>query len=125
MIDIVTYQSQSCQREDLEWLAYIVLPNGEYWGVRFNGATEEIARLKAMARWNKEREKNKHHDLVPALLNKQQENDHWAALIAAPSHHFTGKIWMRNAEGELKRIALTEIEMYEKNGYRRSRPRSK
>src|SRR5216684_3520835 len=123
-MEIITYQTSNNVNPDMEWLAYIVLPNGEYWGVRFNGPTEEIARNKAIALWNKEREKNERHGLVPALLNKQQEIDPWA-VPSYGLHHFAGKVWMRSAEGELKRVALTEIGMYEKNGYHRSGPRGK
>jgi hypothetical protein len=49
--------------------------------------------------------------------------DPWQAPIGR-GHHFAGKVWMRNGE-TLKRVALTEIALYEKNGYYRSGPRGK
>lgn len=117
--DIVTYKSDNVARTDLVWLAYVVLPNGEYWGVRFNGATEEIARTKAISTWNKEKDK----------WNKL-EPDPWATghqvVATVKEHHLVNKIWMRHKETrELKRVPLTEIGMYEGKGYERSGPRSK
>ncbi len=116
--DVVTYHSENCARTELAWVAYVVLPNGEYWGVRFNGATEEIARTKAIATWNAEREKYK--KLEPLVTNS------WDSVPEQKQHHFANKIWMRHKQDRtLVRVLLTEITMYEGKGYIRSGPRSK
>ena len=50
-------------------------------------------------------------------------NDPWAS--DGRGKHFAGKVWMRHPAEGLKRVALTEIALYEKNGYHRSSPRGK
>ena len=118
MTNVATYQNISNNvSEDQRWLAYIILPTGDFWHVRFNGATEEIARSRAIALWTKENAKWERLG-----LNKAEDDvDPWAS--EAPSgrgHHFAGKVWMRNGE-TLKRVALTEIALYEKNGFVRGK----
>lgn len=133
MVEIITYHIVSGNpKPGFEWTAYVVLPNGEYWGVRFNGSTEELAKNKAIALWTKEQEKFKRFAADEpeddAIANPEEEKataiDPWATP-SGRGHHFAGKVWMRNKEGELKRVALTEIALYEKNGFKRSGPRSK
>ena len=153
MTNVATYQNISNNvSEDQRWLAYIVLPTGDFWHVRFNGPTEEIARSKAIALWTKETAKwerlglntTVHGDA--AIMNddggpaydvfdpicddaKTVMNavvvDPWTKEPVGRGHHFAGKVWMRHATDGLKRVALTEIALYEKNGYYRSGPRSK
>lgn len=114
---IVTYQSANAPRLDLVWAAFVVLPDGNYWGVRFNGSTEEEAVSKAINLWNAERAKWTKRDGVA---------DPWVDVKAEQQHHFANKVWMFNREtGDRKRVALTEISLYEKNGYIRGGPRSK
>jgi hypothetical protein len=126
--DIVTYKSDNAARDDMVYLAYVVLPNGEYWNVRFNGPTEEIAKSKAIALWNKENAKWERLGLNKSEPEEEESEpvatqaDPWASV--GRGKHFAGTVWMRNAEG-LKRVALTEIALYEKNGYHRSSPRGK
>src|ERR1700761_7688715 len=55
--DVVTYKSENAPLEGLLWLAFVILPNGKYWDVRFSGATEEEAKQKAIALWNSEQSK--------------------------------------------------------------------
>lgn len=110
--DVVTYFSANAPREDLQWTAYVVLPNGEYWGVRFSSATEAAVIAKAISFFNAEKAK---HSVV---------NDPWAEVTK--QHHLANKAWMRHKESrELIRVPLTEITMYEARGYERSGPRSK
>lgn len=121
--DVVTYRSENAAREDLIWTAYVVLPNGEYWGVRFNGATEEIVKTKAISLWNSERAKFSKNPV--GYIKKEKDFDPWANN-GEKQHHFVGKVWMRHKETrDLKRVTLTEITMYEKQGYIRSGPRGK
>src|ERR1700761_5544217 len=107
MIDatnIVTYKTERYITLGLTWVAYVRLPNGDYWGVRFHGATEEEAVTRALSRYNAE----------------------FAKFKAQGEHHLVNMIWMRHKETrDLKRVHLTEITMYEKNGYERSGPRAK
>ena len=135
MTNVATYQNISDNiSEDQRWLAYIVLLSGEFWHVRFNGTTEEIAKTKAIALWTKENAKWERLGLnksveetisIPVDLAEEvvlKEPDPWASV--GRGKHFAGKVWMRNGE-TLKRVALTEIALYEKNGYHRSSPRGK
>lgn len=139
-VEIVTYRAAdlSAARPGFEWLAYVVLLNGEYWGVCFHGETEEIAKTKAIRLWNSERAKRglnqKPTDNKPFVKSpkpspdsSEQGNsiagDPWAF---AKQHHRAGKIWMRHKENrDLISIPITEIAMYEKQGYERGGPRSK
>ncbi len=136
MTEIVTYHSTNAKPER-SWTAHVVLPNGEYWGVRFDGSTEESVRTKAKSFWDSERSRS---GLKPSPLElkprvnsaspssddpwntKPLSNDPWGS---EKQHHFAGKIWMRHATEGLKRVPLTEITMYEKQGYYRSGPRGK
>ena len=132
-IEIITYHVVSgTPKPGFEWVAYVVLPNGEYWGVRFNGSTEELVRSKATRLWAKEQERFKRFaaDIEPednAIANPEEEKpvDPWANAPSGRGHHFAGKVWMRHETEGLKRVPLTEIALYEKNGYYRSGPRSK
>ena len=139
MTNVATYQNISNNvSEDQRWLAYIVLPSGDFWHVRFNGPTEEIARSKAIALWTKENakwerlglNKSEPEDIEPIQADPWLDSQYGydQATVQAPSgrgHHFAGKVWMRHATDGLKRVTLTEIALYEKNGYYRSGPRSK
>ena len=126
MTNVATYQNISNNvSEDQRWLAYIVLPTGDFWHVRFNGPTEEIARSKAIALWTKE---NAKWDRLKLNANSEPEPEELVAAGHSAGHsasvgrgkHFAGKVWMRNADG-LKRVALTEIALYEKNGFVRGK----
>lgn len=118
MIEVATYYSKNyCP----QWLAFIILPNGKYWDVRFSGATEEEAKQKALSLWEVERGKLKIED--DPCIDNAKAGDPWTN----PSqHHLTGRIWMINkVTREKKRIPLTEIVMYEQLGWERGGPRSK
>lgn len=57
---IATYSSDNADPQK-RWLAFIVVPNGDYLPVRFQGSTEERATDLAQAEWDKhkaEREAN-------------------------------------------------------------------
>ena len=142
MTNVATYQNISNNvPEDHRWLAYIVLPTGDFWHVRFNGPTEEIARSKAIALWTKENAKWERLGLNTTVCSdaagmndgslvvedETPSIDPWSASHqpAGRGHHFAGKVWMCHEQHGLKRVALTEIALYEKNGYYRSGPRSK
>ncbi len=133
MIEIVTYHSTNAKPE-AAWTAFIVLPNGDYWGVRFSGATEEIAKAKAIRLWTSERER---YGLNPEPTELKSCVNPWADLPSQPKpekltsglgrgSHLRGKVWMRHKQSrDLIAVALTEITMYEQRGFERSGPRSK
>lgn len=132
MTNVATYQNISNNvSKNQRWLAYVVLPSGDFWHVRFNGSTEEIAKAKAIALWTKENAKwdrlglNKSdpEDELIAWESGKISTDPWAS--DGRGHHFAGKVWMRHETEGLKRVALTEIALYEKNGFYRSGPRGK
>lgn len=132
MIKVATYKYNGIDLNtpaDMHHIAYIVLPNGEYWGVRFNGATEEIAKAKAISTWQHEQEKWKRLEPLVADPDPWADNQHKANINQAHNdkqHHRAGKVWMRLKETrELVSIPLTEIAMYEKHGFIRGGPRSK
>ena len=109
--NIVTYSNPNATPK---CVGYVVLPSGEYWGVRFDGQTEEVVRVKALRVW-------------------AQEQAKWAKLepetVATPrksAHHFVGKVWMINRIiHDLKRVEQSEVAGYEAMGYQRGGPRSK
>lgn len=113
--DVVTYFSANAPHEDLQWTAYVVLSNGEYWGVRFSSSNEEAVIAKAVSFFNSEKAKVKAPDPWSEIK----------AEVIKSNHHIANKVWMRHATEGLKRIPLTEITMYEKLGYYRSGPRGK
>ena len=136
MTNVATYYNISDNvPEDQHFFAYIILPSGDFWHVRFNGSTEEVAREKAISRWTKENakwerlglnkapdiiENYKHDDEVPLDGEPLATKDPWA-VPSGRGHHFAGKVWMRHATEGLKRVALTEIALYEKNGFVRGK----
>ena len=131
MIEVVTYKLASGNAV-YQWLAFVVLPNNKLWDVRFSGSTEEEARSSALRVWNSEQTRLAKSPLVNldkpspdgSQAAKLTSDDPWAAEVK--EHHFTGKVWMRHKETrKLERVPLTEIGMYERNGYERSGPRSK
>lgn len=114
MINTITYFSFNAKPHEA-WMAYAVLPNGQRWGVYSTASTEEEAKAKIVA------------------LYKSECNKQWNSLdnklieaVKSTQHHFAGKVWMIHKETrDKKRVALTEISLYEKNGYERGGPRSK
>lgn len=116
MTKIAVYRNCGDNGPDIDYVAYVVLPDGNYWGVRFNGSTEDDVKQKAIALWNAERAK---------WLKRDGVADPWAD-VKAEQHHLANKVWMiHNETREKKRVALTEITLYEKNGYVCGGPRSK
>lgn len=108
--DIVTYRSENAPREELTWMAQVVLPNNNYWGVYFTGSTEQEAVLKAIKCWNAEE----------AKLNPD------GSKVDGRGSHFAGKVWMIHKQTREKiRIDAGQVAEYEFKGYERGGPRSK
>lgn len=115
MVDVVAYHNPNLLPA---WIAYIVLPNGEYWGVRFEGSTKRIATTKALRLWESERAKYAKLDSSP--------NESVKPMQSSRGHHFAGKVWVINrATHDLKRVGQDELAAYEANGYVCGGPRSK
>ncbi len=120
MVDVVTYSSVNANPKE-RWMAYIVLPNGSLWLVRFVGETEQIAKDKAIRLWEAER----------AKVSAQPINDGFAAKAEWPKpadgrgSHFAGKAWLIHKETREKiRVPVEEVSKY-LNEYDRGGPRSK
>lgn len=102
MVDTVTYSSDNAPSKE-KWMAYVVLPNGSLWMVRFTGETEQIAKDKAIRLYESERAK------VPAqpINESAPVNNGWPS---APSgHHLAGKRWIMNAASREK-LRIEEAE---------------
>ena len=111
-MNIVTYHSVNSKPHEA-WLAYIVLSTGEQWLVRCVGHTEEEAKTRAQALWEKEQAR---YATVNAMCEPSEGR----------GHHFAGKVWVINREThDLRRIALSELASYEAQGYVRGGPRSR
>jgi hypothetical protein len=91
MVDVVTYSSENANPKE-KWMAYIVLPNGELWLVRFTGETEQIAKDKAIRLYEAERAK------VRATEPSEVKADGFSSNTAWPKpssgHHLAGKRWI-------------------------------
>lgn len=126
MTDIVTYYSANAKPHE-RWLAYAVLPNGSQWLVRCTGETEEVAKTKAVALYEREKERVGKRYLEqdePDLKSVHDASDNpWET---AKQHHLAGKVWVINEiTREKKRIDQSELMFYEGNGWVRGGPRSK
>jgi hypothetical protein len=77
-MQIITYSSEAAKPE-WRWVAYIVLPNGEYLGVMFRADSEDAVKAKAEQFWAE------HYKPLAE-----------AAVEAVSSHHMAGKVWVKN-----------------------------
>ena|ERR1700761_4810970 len=111
-----------------QFIAFVVLPSGKLWDVRFSGATEAEAVQKAVTLWNSEKARieSRSEIVVCGITHSAPAPDPWADVPSASGRgsKFVGTVWMKNkTTNERKRVPLTEISMYEKNGFVRSGPR--
>lgn len=117
MIDetsVVTYRSENAPREELLWMAQVVLSNGKFWGMYFTGKTEEEVVIKAVNQWN---EIYKNIDGFEKIENEYVEKR---------NHHFAGKVWMIHSFTRAKqRVNPDEVAKYEAEGWVKGGPRSK
>lgn len=116
-----TYHSTNSAPE-CAWIAYI---NG--WQVRCVGATEDEAKERALALWNKERAR-----MVGQIEVKDRGEavklDGWissGALQIKSDHGNVGKVWMRHNIHGLKRMTNQEAERMIDEGWYKSGPRGK
>lgn len=121
-----TYHSTNSAPE-CAWIAYI---NG--WQVRCVGATEDEAKGRALALWNKERAR-----MVGQLEAKDSGwGSGWGSNTPATKgsetptsfgngHGNAGKVWMRHNIHGLKRMTNQEAERMIDEGWYKSGPRGK
>lgn len=121
MTKVVTYESKNVSNPKERWTAYAVLPSGELWLVRCCGETEEIAKSKALALYESEREKWEAREGAAKPKNEPAVKSEGLGRGA----HFLGKVWMINkTTGDKKRVSKDEVAQYEWAGYIRGGPRS-
>ena len=75
-----------------QWIAYVVLDNGNLWGVYAIGATEEAAKVKIQTLWESERQR----------LNPNPSG-YKPAVFSAPGSSETG--WPSELTGEAPRAS--------------------
>lgn len=104
------------------WLAYVVLPSGEQWLVRFAASTESAAIEAAKARWESEQRRYQKHNETAELMVSEAVVAHASGRGA----RFAGKLWViHQTTRELKRIDPSELDSHLTAGYVRGGPRSK
>jgi hypothetical protein len=109
MIDVVVYHSTN-SKPDEAYLAFVVLPDGNQWLVRFTGQTAAIAEDKARRLYEAERAKF-------AARNQMHEDDA-EVDVAKPAadgrgHHFAGKAWMIHRVTRVKiRVPKADVASY-------------
>ena len=132
---IVTYHSTNNQPP---WFAYCK-PNGEFLGVRFEGATESEAIERAKAWWTNETLRQKRlcgaveldDDEVSSKPFKQEPvSSGWGSGWSEPTEHhahgLAGKIWMIHHQQKIKkRVDPNEVDKYVADGYVRGGPKTK
>lgn len=134
-MNIVTYYSSNAPINKA-WIAQVVLPNGEYWGVYSCGPSEDEARSKLSDLWAAEKAKVKPVDAwnnplnraIPDIRTQQrvgcmEEGD--VSGLAGKQHHLAGKVWLiHKVTREKIRVEPNDVRI--SNGeYERGGPRSK
>lgn len=143
MTEVTAYNNPSAPTHR-QWIAYVVLDNGNLWGVYAVGATEEAAKTKIQILWERERERVNRNPSgfngatfsAPASSTSPQPetplaNDPWAGVkstpFEAPKHHLAGMVWVINKlSREKKRVSQVEMVALVNTGdWERGGPRSK
>lgn len=106
----ITYSSTNAPETE-RWCAYLTK-----FKVFTFGPTEEAAKAAAQAFYDKARSQ--------AVINLPDAEDNEEAPVSGRGHANTGKVWMHKEGTGFARVPLTEISMYETNGYVRKGPRS-
>lgn len=118
MTDVVTYQAHITHGfKAPPWLAYIVLPDGSLWGVRFEGATEEAVRANAIALYEKEKAKWHTSDNKTETVTHEHTN--------ARGQHLVGTVCMINhGLKQRMRCKAAEVPKFEEKGWIKGGPRT-
>lgn len=119
-MNIVTYEAKSAGiKPEHSWVAYIVLPNGDYLGIMFRDYTETGAVAKATAFWEEESKKR----YISAMAD-DDEADVKSIVYSQRGKHAAGKVWMRHKEHGLKRVDGAMVAGLISEGWYKSGPRS-
>jgi hypothetical protein len=126
--NVITYHSVNPDALT-PWVAYIVLDNGEYWGVRFSEDTEEAVIDAALNRWKIEKAKGERLSPSAPVTPSAKLPSVRTKLSTTPSPEATGlagKVWMLNrVTGHRARVNAPELDSYLSRGYVKGGPRSK
>lgn len=127
-LTFITYHSHNA-KPDEAWIAYVILPDGSNWGVRFTGATEADATLRARTLY--EREKSRMSAMNYGDYGKVVDNNEpvkpsgWPMPSVGKGAVFAGKVWMKNfVTNERARVDPSQLAEYEAKGYVKAGPRS-
>ncbi len=117
MTNTITYHSTNAKPAEA-WIAYVVLPNGDNWQVRFHGATEAEAISKAEACWQLEQAKPRARQAAEdEALAIKRAGDPWEqAAASGRGAQFIGKKWIRNSAGEKRRVDPDEASIMVASG---------
>lgn len=130
MTEVVTYYSSNAKKHQA-WIAYVVLPlDGNQLLVRSEGHTEDEAKQRAIAWYEKEKARQERLYRAELEENKPVDDDGWTSnpggVGSGKGQVFVGKLWMLNrTTGQRARIEPSELQSYEAQGYVRGGPRSK
>jgi hypothetical protein len=119
-----------------EWLAQVIMPNGQKWLVHAYGATEAEAVEKIVNLYNAEKNKFAHVQTIGRGAKLDPQNQAYelgktiAAKISIPhsgrGSHFVGKTWLIHSFTRQKiRVDHSEVEKYMSEGWEKGGPRSK
>lgn len=118
MTEVITYHSSNAKPAE-QWLAYVVLPDGNQWLVRFTGETEEIAKAKAIRLYESESSKMQQRNNDDEVYTQQ------IGRADRRGHHFAGKAWLiHKITREKIRVPNEQVEQYLAE-WERGGPRSK
>lgn len=128
-MNTITYHSINAPANKA-WLAYVVLPSSEKWRVFAEGATEDEAKQKIIALYERERAKCKvEYETLKLDSNGRTEHDS-NAVPANPwgevkAHHLAGLVWVVNKlTKDKRRVPPNELARYLEKGYERGGPRT-
>lgn len=107
-MQIITYSSEVAKPE-WRWVAYIVLPNGEYLGIMFRADSEDAVKAKAEQFYLSE--KNKAEASTKKIVNDMIKDGKIVDdIVPVQAHWFAGKVWVKNlTTGEKRRVLPDQI----------------
>lgn len=105
MLNIVTYRASENVKPEYQWIAYIVLSNGDYLGVMFRDYSEAAVKAKAAQFWETESKKR----YITQMGDDDDEIEVKTVISESNgTHHLLGKVWMINEATREKRRVLPE-----------------
>ena len=121
MCDVVTYHSVNAKPHQ-QWIGYAVLPDGNQWGVRFEGRAELEVIDRARAFYAKE--KARQDRLFPgAAVEAQQEKE--SPEGPGRGHAASGTVWLLNRKTQARaRVAPDQVAECLAKGYVRAGPKT-